>query len=53
MYMYKGILNGCKICFSEYDLGIHDKNLETKTVRFNQTNYRKQLGNYFSKNYLQ
>lgn len=41
MYMYKGILNGCKICFSEYDLGIHDKNSETKTVRSNQTNYRK------------
>jgi hypothetical protein len=28
MYMYKGILNGCKICFSEFDLGINEKNNE-------------------------
>lgn len=41
MYMYKGIINGCRICFSEFDLGINEKNIETKTVRLNQTNYSK------------
>lgn len=40
MYMYKGILNGCKICFSEYDLGLNKK-INYNSTKGNCTNYRK------------